>query len=187
MQKLLLLGELVFDYVILTLYLLVSAMLVIPFVSALMTIMVFAHTQTYRSMLTFLQQHVYPLLWISVITFLLVGLLAIQVQWLFDPNNVLSYLLIGLLGILLTLFIFYPPVILYHMRVSIGQLITNILLVSVRQFKSTVMMLFLTVLMIYILLSSLYAILLLVPYVYAMSYVAFRAVDVEIQRKGNAL
>jgi hypothetical protein len=49
------------------------------------------------------------------------------------------------------------------------------------------MMLFLTVLMVYVLLSSLYAILLLVPYVYAMSYVAFRAVDVEIQRKGNTL
>ena len=185
MAKFQALGDHVFDYVVLTLLLLVSSLLILPLAVMVMAAIVFARTRSFLSMMRFVIDSWLVLVVLTGISLLLLGLLAIQVQGLFDPLDPLSYLLIGLLGITLMVLLVYPPVILTRMHVTGGQLIRNVLLLSLRQGKFTLYMSAVTFLMVYVGIVNLYAILLVVPYLYTMSFLANRALDVENKRKGN--
>jgi hypothetical protein len=181
------LGDQVFDYVVLTLLLLVSSLLILPLPMMVMAGIVFARTRSFISMFRFIREHLRFLVVLTGMSILLFGLLAIQVQVASNPLDPLSYLLIGPLGITMMVLLVYPPVILHRMHVKTGELIRNVLLLSLRQGKTTLFLSVITFLMVYVSVVSLYALLLLVPYLYTMSYVANRAFDVEYQRKGNSI
>lgn len=177
-------GEYVFEYIILNLLLIVSGILILPTYIGLVSIIVFYEAQTYRSMVEIVKQNFKNLSLLTLIEFSLAALIYLNLQVLSMNQDWFSQLVTYVTSMILVILLVYPPIILLKMRVSFIQLIINTVLLTFSQIRYTIAMFTLSGLMIYLMVYSNWAILLIVPYLQSISYLSNKALQKEKNKKG---
>jgi uncharacterized membrane protein YesL len=185
MKRWIKIGEYVFDYITLNLLLIVSGILILPAYIGLVSIVVFFEAQTYRSMVDTVKQNFKNLSLLTLIEFGLAALIYLNLQVLSMNQDWFSQFVTYTTSTILVILLIYPPIILLKMRVNLGQLIINTILLTFSQIRHTIAMLALSGLMIYLMVYSNWAILLLVPYLQSISYLSNQSFQKEKNKKRN--
>jgi hypothetical protein len=77
----------------------------------------------------------------------------------------------------------YPPMILIKMRVTFKELIRNTLYLMLVQYKSTALMLLLSILMVYLSIYAIWALILVVPWLQSISFISSKALQIEKDKR----
>jgi uncharacterized membrane protein YesL len=185
MNQFIKIGTYFFDYICLNILLIISGILVLPAYTGLVSIIVFYESETYRSMIQTIKSNLKNLVILTVIEFGLGILIFLNIQVLSNYADWFNQLITYMVTICILILLIYPPIILLKMRVSFLQLVTNTILLTFSQFKHTLAMLALSGLMIYLMVVSNWAILLLVPWLQSIAYLSSQAFQNEKNKKGK--
>jgi uncharacterized membrane protein YesL len=183
MNRIIKFGNYLFDYISLNILLILSGILILPAYTGLFSIIVFYESETYKSVIQTIKNNLKNLSILTLIELSLGILIFLNIQVLANYSDWFNLLVTYVLTLCILILLIYPPIILLKMNVSFSQLMTNTILLTFSQFKHTVAMLALSGLMIYLMVYSNWAILLLIPWLQSINYLSSKAFHNEKNKK----
>lgn len=177
-------GNYLFDYIVLSLLLFIAGLLVIPLYGVMVAIIAFYENESYKAMIKVIKENIKPIILLTLMM-LFLGLMILLLLQLGNEGILLVFnrIVLVVIGLLMTLLIIYPPIILIKMRVSTKELFRNTLYLALVQYKMTFWMLLLTGLMIYLSIYAIWALLLVYPWLQSIAYISNKALQIEKDKR----
>ena len=179
-------GNYIFDYIVLSLILFTSALLVIPVYIGIVMVISFFENDQYKLMFKIVKTNIKPLMILTIIE-LFLGFMALLTIQMNDTGILGIFNIIVLVVIIsvMTILVIYPPIIMIKMTVSFKQLLRNTLYLALIDIKQTLFMFVLTGIVIYMSTYTLWGLLLVVPYLQSISYISNKVLMNEKEKKEN--
>ncbi len=173
-----------FDYLFLSLLLFIAGILVIPLYAMVVSVIAFYENEQFKSLVKVIKDNIknIVILSIMVLFFGLMILLLLQIR----ETGILFWFnrfVLVILGLSILSLVMYPPMILIKMRVTFKELIRNTLYLMLVQYKSTALMLLLSILMIYLSIYAIWALILVVPWLQSISFISNKALQIEKDKR----
>lgn len=178
------LGNYIFDYIILSLLMFISGLMVLPLYAMILGGIAFFENDLYKNIFQVIRLNIKHIVYLTMMV-AFIGFMIILVVQFKDTGilGIFNMFVLILLSVLMTLLIIYPPIILIKMTVTFKGLIQNTLYLAIRQAKYTLMMFFLTGLLIYLSIYAIWSLLLFVPWLQSVSYLSNKALENEKYRR----
>lgn len=177
-------GNYLFDYIVLSLLLFVSGLLILPLYAVVVGVIAFYENESFKAMFKVIKENLKHILILSGVM-LFLGLMIILLLQIGNVGilGVFNNVVLVFIIFIMTLLIIYPPVILIHMNVSSKALFRNTIYLALIQYKSTLLMLLLTGLMIYLSIYAIWALLLVVPWLQSIAFISNQALQIEKDKR----
>ena len=176
MKKFYEIGSVVFDYMVLTIILIISGFLILPFYTVYVGIIGFYHhDETYKSLLITVKENYKNLMVLTFVLIVFVGLM-IGVNLYFNQYVIISMIVYGISGYFSLLILTYAPIIMIKMHVSFKELIRNMFLLSIVKFQYTLVLFGMVILMVYLFsLDLVWMVLLIVMLIRTIYFISHKA------------
>ncbi len=177
-------GNYIFDYIILSLLLFVAGLLVVPLFAVMVSVIAFYENESIKAMIKVIKENLKQIFVLTVIMLFLGSMILLLLQ--LDNTGILAVfnrIVLVVILLMMTLLIIYPPMILIKMNVSTKELLRNTIYLALVQYKSTLLMLLLTGLMIYLSIYAIWALILVVPWLQSISYISNKALEIEKDKR----
>ncbi|NMA04980.1 MAG: hypothetical protein GX931_01255 [Acholeplasmataceae bacterium] len=179
-------GNYLFDYLVLTILLIISGLLIIPLYAIIVGIVAFFETgANYKVIFTTIKENFKLILLLTILMLFLGSLIVLSLFIIKSLGmDIITIIIICLLIFLMVLLIIYPPIIILKMNVTFKQLLRNTVYLTLVQFKYTIIMLILSGLIIYLSIYQFWFLLLVVPWLQSIHYISNKTINIEKEKKG---
>ena len=176
MKKFYEIGVVLFDYMALTLILLISGFLILPLYSVFVGIIGFYQgEETYKRLYLTIKENYKKIFQLTVMLVILVAGMIVFFNYM-NHYVVASMIIYGLFGYISLLILVYAPVIMIHMKVSLKQLFHNMFVLSIVKFPYTLVMFGVMIFMVYLLVNDvLWFIILIMMAIRSISFLSHKA------------
>ena len=176
MKKFYEIGVVLFDYMALTLILLISGFLILPLYSVFVGIIGFYQgEETYKRLYLTIKENYKKIFQLTVMLVILVAGMIVFFNYM-NHYVVASMIIYGLFGYISLLILVYAPVIMIHMKVGLKQLFHNMFVLSIVKFPYTLVMFGVMIFMVYLLVNDvLWFIILIMMAIRSISFLSHKA------------
>lgn len=173
-----------FDYLFLSLLLFIAGILVIPLYATVVAVIAFYENEQFKSMIKVVKDNIKNIIILSILG-LFLGLMILLLLQIHETGILYWFnrFVLVLLGFSILSLVMFPPIILVKMRVTFKELIRNTLYLMLIQYKSTALMLLLSILMIYLSIYAIWALILVVPWLQSISFISNQALQIEKDKR----
>lgn len=162
----------------------ISGLLILPLYAMVVGVIAFSENDLYKHMFQVIKTNIKHIIYLTLMVVFL-GFMIILIVNIEDTGvlGIFNMFVLILLSVLITLLIIYPPMILIKMTVTFKGLMQNTLYLAIRQTKYTLMMFFLTGLLVYLSIYAIWSLLLIIPWLQSVSYLSNKALENEKYRR----